>query len=539
MLSLLFMKKQFWVFVIIPLTFIISAGIKKSPSPNKYAETITANDLRTHLTVLASDEFEGRETGEAGQKKAAVYISDFFKSVGIPAQQDGSWYQNVKLVKISGGTSTFNIHDASNPDTHVLFEPQKDYYYASATPGLEIAGTQFCFLGYGIDDPKYSDYAAIDSSYYKDKILIVLDGEPSTNGIFTITGDSKPGKWTKQRRAKIQAAREHGVKALIIVPADYEKSKELAKHSIEGYSLVPDEAASVTEEHLAVLYMRPGAARTIISTAGEPRTVEELRNEINLTGKPIAVVIKSEGNLSITRKEEKLTTENVLGFVEGSDLKDEIIVVTAHYDHLGKHDGVVYNGADDDGSGTVAVMELAEAFMKAKQDGHGPRRSMLFMTVSGEEKGLLGSAWYTRHPVYPLTNTICNLNIDMIGRVDDEHSNDSNFVYVIGSDKISPDLKKSIEAANKKYCSIKLDYRYDDENDPNMFYYRSDHYNFAKNGIPVAFFFNGTHADYHKETDEVSKINFSLMQKRARLVFYAAWDLANRNKPLAKKAVHK
>jgi Zn-dependent M28 family amino/carboxypeptidase len=225
--------------------------------------------------------------------------------------------------------------------------------------------------------------------------------------------------------------------------------------------------------------------------------------------------------------------------VEGSDLKDEVVVITAHYDHLGKHDGKVFNGADDDGTGTVAVMELAEAFMKAKLEGNGPRRSMLFMAVTGEEKGLLGSAWYTRHPVYPIGKTMCNLNIDMIGRVDEEHSADSNYVYVIGSDKISPDLKKSIEANNKKYIRTRLDYRFDDPNDPNMFYQRSDHYNFAKLGIPVAFFFSGVHADYHKETDEVSKINFRLVEQRTQLVFYTAWDMANRNKPLARKAVKK
>lgn len=538
MLSLLFMKKHYWVFVIVPLTFLISAAIKKSPSPNKYAETITANDLRKHLTILASDEFEGRETGEAGQKKAAVYISDFFKSIGIPAQQDGSWYQQVKLVKISGGTSSFEI--TNNDGTSTKFESGKDYYYASYTAGTSIKTNEFVFVGYGIDDEKYSDYAVNDSAFYNGKVLIMLDGEPSNNGIYTLTGDNKPGKWTKQRRAKLNAAKEHKAKAILIVPTDYVKSKEQAQHSIEGYSLIPDEPSLKNDDvPTPAIHISSNLANAIFAASGNNMKVEEIRETINSSGKPQTVTIKTSGNITITRKEEKLTTENVLGFVEGSDLKDEIIVVTAHYDHLGKRDGVVYNGADDDGSGTVAVMELAEAFVKAKQNGHGPRRSMLFMTVSGEEKGLLGSAWYTRHPVYPLANTICDLNIDMIGRVDDEHSNDSNFVYVIGSDKISPDLKKSIEAANKKYCSIKLDYRYDDENDPNMFYYRSDHYNFAKNGIPVAFFFNGTHADYHKETDEVSKINFSLMQKRARLVFYAAWDLANRNKPLAKKAVQK
>ncbi len=531
------MKKQYAVLFLAACTLIISAAMKKGPgAPDKYAETITANDLKKHLTILASDGFEGRETGENGQKLAAEYISSFFGSIGAPPQADGSWYQQVKLIKISGGTSAIEI---AGSGTNTKFSSETDYYYAASTPGCSISTDEFYFAGYVIDDPKYSDFAAHDSAFYNGKVLIVLDGEPQNGGVFTITGENKPGKWTKQRRLKLETAKSYKAKAMIVVPQDFEKSKEAAQHMIQGYSLMPDEPGVTADPNPPVFYMSESSVNAILAAGGEKQTVSDVRSGINSSGKPLAVSVKTTATISVTRKEEKITTENVLAYVEGTDLKDQLIVITGHYDHLGKHDGKVFNGADDDGSGTVAVMELAQAFMKAKQDGNGPRRSMLFMTVSGEEKGLLGSAWYVRHPVYPLEKTMCDLNIDMIGRVDEEHKNDSNFVYVIGSDKISPDLKKSIESANKKYSKLKLDYRFDDPNDPNGFYYRSDHYNFAKNGIPVAFFFNGTHEDYHKETDEVSKINFSLMQKRTRLVFYTAWDLANKNKPLARKAVKK
>lgn len=536
--------KQRIILVLAVATLVVSVAMKKGRSgPTNYAETITANDLRKHLSVLASDEYEGRETGEPGQKMAAQYISDFFRTTGIPAQKDGTWYQKVNLIKLSGGTSSMQVADINNPGTTTTLSPQISgltYYYAASTPGVSITTNEVYFAGYGIDDPQYSDYAAHDSAFYADKVLMVLDGEPSNNGIFTISGDANAGKWTKQRRAKIEAAKARHVRALLIVPLDFDKSKESSRHMIEGYTLIADEPVVSAETPLPVFYMNEKAANTILANSPDVKqTIADLRTAINTTGKPVSLSANATLTINVTRNEQKISSENVLGFVEGSDLKEEVIVVTGHYDHLGKHDGVVFNGADDDGSGTVAVMEMAEAFIKAKQDGNGPRRSMLFMTVTGEEKGLLGSSWYTRHPVYPLEKTMCDLNIDMIGRVDPEHSNDSNFVYVIGSDKISPDLKKAIETANKKYCKLKLDYRYDDDKDPNMFYYRSDHYNFAKNGIPVAFFFNGTHEDYHKETDEVSKINFSLMQKRTRLVFYTAWDLANRNKPLAGKAVKK
>lgn len=221
-------------------------------------------------------------------------------------------------------------------------------------------------------------------------------------------------------------------------------------------------------------------------------------------------------------------SENILAFIEGSQKPEEIIVISAHYDHVGMKNGVVYNGADDDGSGTVAVMQIAKAFQEAKKAGKGPKRSILFLHVTGEEHGLFGSDYYSQNPVFPLANTVANLNIDMIGR-DDPENRGKQYVYVIGSDMLSSELKVINEAANAKTVELDLNYKYDDPKDPNRLYYRSDHYNFAKNNIPVAFYFDGIHEDYHKPSDKPEKIDYPLLQKRTQLVFTTAWDLANRD----------
>jgi len=229
----------------------------------------------------------------------------------------------------------------------------------------------------------------------------------------------------------------------------------------------------------------------------------------------------------ILKSNKWIKGENVLAYIEGTDLKDELIIITAHYDHLGKHEEKTFNGADDDGSGTVAAMEIAEAFMLAKKEGNGPRRSILVMCVSGEEKGLLGSKYYTDNPIYPLENTVANLNIDMIGRVDDWHEN-GDYIYLIGADRLSQELHDISEQINEEFVGLELDYTFNEEDDPNRYYYRSDHYNFAKNNIPVIFYFNGVHEDYHKVTDTVEKIDFEKIQTITRLVFLTAWELANR-----------
>lgn len=240
--------------------------------------------------------------------------------------------------------------------------------------------------------------------------------------------------------------------------------------------------------------------------------------------------------LNAKRNENLPNSENIWAFIEGSEKPNEILVISAHYDHVGITDGIIYNGADDDGSGTVALLEIAQAFAKAKKEGHGPKRSILFLHMTGEEHGLHGSRYYSENPLFPLANTVADINIDMIGRRDEAHADSNNYVYIIGSDYLSSDLYNICEEANQKYVHMNLDYKYNDRNDPNRFYYRSDHYNFAKNGIPSVFFFNGTHADYHKPTDKVEKIEFDALAKRAQLAFTTAWELANReNRPVIDK----
>ena len=233
--------------------------------------------------------------------------------------------------------------------------------------------------------------------------------------------------------------------------------------------------------------------------------------------------------MELTIKGQAVATENVVAIIEGKSKPEEYIVISSHLDHEGIKNGEIYNGADDDGSGTVALLEIAEAFQTAAAEGNGPERSIIFLHVSGEEKGLLGSRYYTDNPLYPLANTVANLNIDMVGRTDPKRESENrNYVYLIGTDRLSTELHEISEQANAATVKMELDYTYNAADDPNRFYFRSDHYNFAKNNVPVIFYFNGTHADYHKPTDTVEKIEYDLLAQRAQLVFYTAWELANR-----------
>ena len=230
-----------------------------------------------------------------------------------------------------------------------------------------------------------------------------------------------------------------------------------------------------------------------------------------------------------SRQKEGKDSENIVAFIEGSEKPDEIIVISAHYDHVGMdEEGNIYNGADDDGSGTIAILEIAQAFQEATKNGQGPKRSVLFLHVTGEEIGLYGSKYYSENPLFPLENTVCNLNIDMVGRVDPDKVDNPDYIYLIGSDRLSQELHDVSEEVNTKYVNLELDYKFNAEDDPNRFYYRSDHYNFAKNNIPVIFYFNGTHEDYHKMTDTPDKIDYPLMAKRTQLIFQTAWEIANR-----------
>jgi Zn-dependent M28 family amino/carboxypeptidase len=311
--------------------------------------------------------------------------------------------------------------------------------------------------------------------------------------------------------AKMRNAMAKGAAGLCVISADFPKK-----------SATPTKGNMYTKANTA-----KGFAMLSIS--------KDLANAILGTSNYTKGSFATQVNLVATKVTENLESSNVVGFVPGTDKKDEYLVVSGHYDHLGKKGDVIWYGADDDGSGTVSVMQMAETFAQAAKKGKGPRRTVVFVIVSGEEKGLWGSDYYSEHPLFPLANTTADLNIDMVGRVDTERqSADSlNYVYVIGHDKLSTDLPVINEAANKESSNLTLDYKYDDPADKNMIYYRSDHYNFAKKGVPVLFFYDGMLlADYHKPTDTIEKINFELMQKRVMMIYYTAAEMANRDEML-------
>lgn len=485
---------------------------QKDTTAIRYSKIIAASEMSKNLHVLASDEYEGRETGKKGQKMAAEYISNQFKSFGIPPYKDNTYYQTYPLNMILPVPADVMINEKK-------FVGNKDYYNFPGLSEQKISSNSVLFLGYGIEEEAYNDYKGVD---VKNKVIMILAGEPfDANGKSIVTKTNKPSIWTTYYKAKTEKAKEAGALAILIVVDDVEKGVADNKHRLETAAL----KLELPKKESPVIYISKEMANAIL----KKQNTEKIIAKISKSGKPLKTEAKTNLVIDIKNNVQKIEAENVLGYIEGTDLKEELVVITAHYDHLGKDGDVVYNGADDDGSGTVAVINLAQAFTQAKKEGHGPRRSILFMPVSGEEKGLLGSAYYTENPVYPLKNTVCDLNIDMIGRLDENHAKNSNYVYLIGSDKLSSQLHNVSEQANKTYTNLELDYTFNDEKDKNRFYYRSDHYNFAKKGIPVIFYFNGVHADYHKETDEVQKIDFNKMEKITRLVFFTAWELANRD----------
>ena len=497
------MKKQI-TFLFSLFVGILSAQENTNTSiATKYAETITAEDMREDLTILASDALEGRETGKRGQKMAAAYIRAHFEELGLegPAKSGNGYYQDVKLKTSKVGEIYLKIGDKT------LTNLKEFLYYGDAQNTDEIT-SEIVFVGSGSE----KEFDAVD---VEGKMILFVNSS------------------RRDRREVLKIAKERGVYTALAVRSleDEEFNKFLTRYgnyfTRESISLDVE-----SDEYLSgTFYVSPTIAGEIFGKSFGKLT--KSIEDFSLGKKDALKKIKPKKiSYKIDYISKKIISENVLGYLEGSDLKDELLVITSHYDHLGIKNGEIYNGADDDGSGTVAVMDIAEAFVKAKADGNGPRRSILFMTVTAEEKGLLGSEFYADNPIFPLESTVADLNIDMIGRIDDRELESQDYVSLVGSDKLSTELHEISEQMNKMHTNLFLDYTFNDENHPERIYYRSDHWNFAKNGIPVIFYTTGSHPDYHKPTDIVENIEFELMTKRTKLVFYTAWEIVNRDKRL-------
>ncbi|MGC4037860.1 MAG: M28 family peptidase [Chitinophagaceae bacterium] len=496
------MKKIVFILFLLP---VFSMQAQKKANPATFAKAITPDDLKKHLYTIASKEMEGRGTPSPGLDRAAAYIENHFRSLGLlPGNKDG-YLQTYPLYKDSVTSSDVKVNGTP-------FELNKDYQPSSNfNYTADMRFSEAVFAGYGIVDDAIDDYKDLD---IKGKLVIIADGAPADYKS-TVTGFRSPAFWF----AKYNAAAKKGAAAILLVAQNF-----------------PRKAGPITNQYSMSGYKKELSPNlfTISSAIAEAILGEEGKGFMDKMKS--ASIVKKTYTANVDLSYSKTTTlayaSNVLGVLEGSDLKDEYVFITGHYDHLGKRDSVIYYGADDDGSGTTTVLELASTFAKAKAAGKGPRRTIVFMTVSGEEKGLWGSEYYTDHPLFPLDKTTVDLNIDMVGRIDDsrKQGDSTNYVYVVGDDKVSSDLKTISEAVNKKYTKIELDYKFNDPKDPERIYFRSDHYNFAKHGVPIIFYYDGMlDADYHKPTDTPDKINYNLMAKRGQLIFYTAWEMANRN----------
>ena len=468
--------------LLLPATHTLKTNQKNA---EQYSKTITQNELKKHLKIISSDEYEGRETTTIGQKKAAKYIRNHFIINNINSPYGDTGY----LQSFPVDVLDFSKVDFSYNGTKLTFI--NDFYTFGNPINSSFNYVPVVDAGYGISSFQQNDFFGLN---VKEKAVILKEGIPSRKV------EKKEGNWRK----KVKTAKKEGAIAVIFRKENYSNTDLNIKKHLQ---------------------------HPIMKMHGNQKS-KPLPPVFVVDEKIIKKLNQDSNTISFnTRVSQTKSGENVLGYIPG--LTDEIIVISAHYDHIGYDRGEICNGADDDGSGTSALLSISKAFQKAFDEGNKPQRGILFLAVSGEEKGLFGSQFYTENPAFPLSKTIANLNIDMVGR-QDTIQKDNNYIYLIGSDRISKELHIINENINKKHIGFKLDYTYNALDDPNNFYQRSDHYNFAKNNIPVIFYFGGLHEDYHQPTDDFEKIDFLKLERVSRFVFLTAWELAYRKKRLSK-----
>lgn len=496
----------------------------KAPAPSifEFSNTINEEGLRTDLTYLSSDELKGRDTGSKGLEAAADFIAERYETLGLqPVGDEGGYFQHMDL-----SYSTFESIE----------------YTVTASNGEVISESE-------LSPNSIGDFSILLGGESEVEGNVVFAGYGISNDDFTHLPEAANGKWiltfyqrgvSNFRAIQSMLGEDKAVGAILIMGTDTaayrEQARELGKEfgEVSGLSLSYLQEGEEEAFSPAVNRVDPETAVKLLGLSSLDE-LNELESEISAEPaafEPYDLDVSIAHDPVVT--DGKIQSKNIVAFLEGSDpeLKDEIVVLSAHYDHVGigtpdSTGDAIYNGADDDGSGTVGLMHAAQALVAAKKAGAGPKRSVLFLHVTGEEKGLLGSRYYSDHPIFEIENTVANLNVDMIGRRDYEHPDDPNYVYVIGGSIISSGLDSLMQQANRMSVNITLSNRYNDLEDPNQFYRRSDHWNFGRLGVPFVFFFNGVHDDYHRPSDEVDKIDFVALTKRTQLIYTTTANVAN------------
>jgi hypothetical protein len=495
-------------------------------------ETITAPQLKDYLSFIASDEMEGRDTPSRGLDTTAKFLAMNLSRWGFkPAGDDGSFFQKIGLRR------DYVDRSATRVELNGQMLVFGDDYIPLSRNGDVTAPLVFAGNGWFVKSKNIDAYKGINA---QGKIAVVFsspDGFPRG-----ITRADLAGKRGEDWMNAAEYAAKQGAVGIVNIP-DYQYlanwDRNRTRITERGMTTVEKFQTAGSTAPFPAIVVAPRIANTMYQ--GERQTASALFEAIYSGKLPESFELNAEKKLAmrVTTKTDSTATQNVVAVFEGSDpvLKDEYVAMGAHYDHIGigvpLNGDAIYNGADDDGSGTTALLAMAEALAKAPKR---PKRSVLFVWHAGEEKGLWGSRYFTDYPTIPLDKIVTQINIDMIGRSKKEGDTNArnanlsgpNEVYVIGSKMMSTELGELTETVNKDYLNIAFNYRYDDPTDPNRFFFRSDHYNYAKKGIPIVFFFDGVHEDYHQPGDEVQKIDFQKMEKIARTIYMLLWEVANR-----------
>jgi hypothetical protein len=505
--------------VIFAATFALAQVSGVDPDARVGFESINANDIRSYLTYLASDSLQGRETSYQGEKLAADFIAEHFKTFGLrPMGDNGTFLQHydVDLVRVSDSTSIV----IRNGGEREKFYWTSDFISLGARDTV-VSGPVACV---GFMDSKSPPG---QKSSLAGRVILVFSG--SRQG----AAPTPPGG--SLRRTFGAGRRDSGTVATLFVASDtggasYPRIVSLMFSAgiAHGRMVLKGESPRPGRPGPPTFFVSPSLTDAILRSGGSSLAEARRLASADSLFSPM-MLDQVNVTLEVKTLREERQAENVVGLLEGSDpvMKNDVVVFSAHFDHLGTGaGGAIYHGADDNGSGTSMVIDLARAFEK---NPVRPKCSLLFLSVSGEEEGLLGSSYYTSHPVVPLEKTVADFNTDMIGRMDSAHqaSGAGPYTYLIGSDKISTELDSILRVANRESNNIEFDYDYNNDREPHQYYRRSDHYNFARHGVPIAFFFTGEHADYHKPTDTIDKILFDRIVKIGQVVYYAGWKTAN------------
>lgn len=514
---------------------------KPATTPEQFGnvEAITAAELKEWLYVVASDEMEGRDTPSRGLDLTAKFIADHLSQWGVkPGGDDGTYFQKFALTsrRVEPELTIASVNGQS-------FKLGEDFI---AEPAQGQASGRIVYVGYGymIRAKDIDAYQGVD---VKGKIMLAVEGFP--RGVsFQDIRDKKAGEDYDTPETYSHA---HGARGVIYFPSASTLTFWQNRHR---FSLNPSrmklERPRQSGADIPVIYASEKMVKAILD--GEKLNYETIRKQASegALGEGFDLSASKQASFNVNAKIDRAITQNVVGMIEGADpiLKKEYVAIGAHYDHVGMSRNAegdkIFNGADDDGSGTVATLAIAQALAKGPAR---PKRSVLFVWHAGEEKGLWGSEFFTDNPTVPIEQIGAQLNIDMIGRSkkagDRNPANRDltgpNELYVIGSKMMSTDLGNLSEEVNNSYLKLAFNYKYDDPNDNERFFYRSDHYNYAKKGVPIIFYFSGVHEDYHGLADTADKIDYQKMEKVTRTIFAMMWRLANAparpkvDKPLA------